>query len=258
MFLFSFQRPPAPPSQSAPGGSAPTDLPYIPSPPNASSSSIPPANGPPPTDGSQPIPSPTSPVPADGTRPTGLPQGDPAPNNGGLSSPPASSVPSFNGPTPPAPSGSGSVGGSVPGDLPYAVQPTPNTPSSSLPLVNNPAFAGFSQPIHAPNSPAPTDGEVPTGAPMPNVSGYPSASVNDPTSSGVPPIPAPNSPAASVLPSAQPVDGTPKPSGIPDAEVNTYRLHSIYIPLTRFLVLFYLPPRWLSVHCHSHVRIFRF
>ncbi|KIJ96069.1 hypothetical protein K443DRAFT_107796, partial [Laccaria amethystina LaAM-08-1] len=63
--------------------------------------------------------------------------------------------------------------------------------------------------------------------PVPNVSGYPSASVNDPTSSGVPPVPAPNSPAESVLPSVPPVDGTPKPSGTPDADVRIVLIASI-------------------------------
>ena len=156
-------------------------------PPNASTSSIPPANGPPPTDGSQPIPSPTSPASADGTRPTGLVQGDPAPSYGEPSSPPASSVPSFNGPTPPAPSGSeltppqgppphkcpqsAPVDGSVPMDLPYIVQPASLTSSSSslLPVID-PAPTGLSQPIPARDSPAPTDSAVPTSVPVPNVS----------------------------------------------------------------------------------------
>ncbi|KIJ96068.1 hypothetical protein K443DRAFT_63355, partial [Laccaria amethystina LaAM-08-1] len=82
---------PAPVSPSAHGSSAPTDLPYVAPPPNASASSTPPDNGPQPTDGSQPIPSPTSPASADGTRPTGLPQGDPTLNHGEPSSPPAPS-----------------------------------------------------------------------------------------------------------------------------------------------------------------------
>ena len=236
MSLFIFQRPPTPPSQSAQGGSAPTDLPYVALPPNASTSSIPPANGPPPTDGSQPIPSPTSPASADGTRPTGLVQGNPAPSYGEPSSPPASSVPSFNSHTPPAPSGSGltppqgppsherpqtvPVDGSVPTDLPYIVQPASLTPSSSsLPPVNDPAPTGLVQTIPAANSPAPTDSAVRTGTPVPNVSSYPGTSVKGPASSGIPPVPAPDSPAASALPSVSPVNGTPKLSGISDVDV---------------------------------------
>ncbi|EDR05421.1 uncharacterized protein LACBIDRAFT_303101 [Laccaria bicolor S238N-H82] len=161
--------------------------------------------------------------------PTGLLQGDPAPNHGEPSSPPASSVPSFNGSTLPAPSGfrltppqgpplpqSVPVDGSGSTDLPYVVQPVSVPPSSSsLPPVNDPTPTGLSQPIPAPNSPVPTNSAVPTGVPMPNIS---SAPVKGLATSGVPPVSAPDPPAASILPSIPSVDGTPKLSGVPDVD----------------------------------------
>ncbi|EDR01674.1 uncharacterized protein LACBIDRAFT_310667 [Laccaria bicolor S238N-H82] len=55
--------------------------------------------------------------------------------------------------------------------------------------------------------------------PFLHVAIYPSAPGKGPASSDVPPVPAPDSPAASVLPSVPPVDETPKLSGVPDVDV---------------------------------------
>ncbi|EDR01658.1 uncharacterized protein LACBIDRAFT_333067 [Laccaria bicolor S238N-H82] len=175
-------------------------------PPNASASSISPAIGPPPTDGSQPLPSLTSLASADAS--------NWASTRGPCSQPRRTEQPSCV-LRPPLPQ-SAPVDGSAPTDLPYVVQSASVPPSSSsLPPVNDPTPTGLSQPIPAPNSPAPINSAVPTGVPMPNIS---SAPVKGPTSSDVPPVPVPDSPAASVLPSVPPVDETPKLSGVPDVD----------------------------------------
>ena len=76
---------------------------------------------------------------------------------------------------------------------------------------------------------------------MPNLRSYPGTSVKGPASFGVPPVPTPDSPAASVLPSVPPVDGTPKLSGIPDVDVRIVRWH-LYLSDAMFSALLLCTP----------------